>query len=112
MRPLYTSRLSHALQRLALVGTLLLYCASRAGAEWYIGGYGGLSNPGAFSNVTLSDPTLAGGVNNARLNDLELNGGLTGGAKGGYFFYIGRSLASSSSIMRPCALAMFAGTMI
>jgi len=86
MRPLYTSRLSLALRRLALVGTLLLYGASRADAEWYIGGYGGLSNPGAFSNVTLSDPTLAGGVTNAHLNDLELKGGLTGGAKGGYFF--------------------------
>jgi hypothetical protein len=60
MRPLDTSRLSHALRRLALVGTLLLYGASRADAEWYIGGYGGLSNPGAFSNVTLSDSTLAG----------------------------------------------------
>lgn len=57
-----------------------------ADAEWYIGGYGGLSNPGAFSNVTLSDSTLADGVTNARLNDLELKGGLTGGAKGGYFF--------------------------
>ena len=86
MRPLYTSRLSHVLQCLALAGTLLLYGASGADAEWYIGGYGGLSNPGAFSNVTLSDPTLAGGVSNARLNDLELKGGLTWGAKGGYFF--------------------------
>jgi hypothetical protein len=38
MRPLDTSRLSHALRRLALVGTLLLYGASRADAEWYIGG--------------------------------------------------------------------------
>jgi hypothetical protein len=55
-------------------------------AEWYVGGYGGIANPGAFSNATLSDPTLGGGVTNARINDLELKSGLVWGAKGGYFF--------------------------
>jgi hypothetical protein len=57
-----------------------------ARAEWYVGGYGGISNPGAFANVTLSDPALGGGVSNARVNDLDLKGGLVGGAKAGYFF--------------------------
>ena len=57
-----------------------------AQAEWYVGAYGGLNNPGAFSNVTVSDPTLGGGVSNARINDLELKSGLVGGVKGGYFF--------------------------
>jgi opacity protein-like surface antigen len=70
------------------VVALLYFCTATVTvyAEWYVGGYGGISNPGAFSNVSLSDPTLAGGVINARMNDLELKGGLMGGAKGGYFF--------------------------
>ncbi|MEP6958201.1 MAG: outer membrane beta-barrel protein [Nitrospirota bacterium] len=59
---------------------------TRLRGEWYVGGYGGIANPGAFSNVTISDPTLAGGVTNARINDLELKGSFVGGAKGGYFF--------------------------
>jgi opacity protein-like surface antigen len=57
-----------------------------AQAEWYVGGYGGIANPGAFSNVTLSDSIVGGGVANARINDLELKTGLAGGAKVGYFF--------------------------
>ncbi len=82
----YTSRLGAALRLLSLIGTILCYSPNTAEAEWYIGGYGGISNPGAFSNVTLSDPSLAGGVSHARINDLELNGGLIAGAKSGYFF--------------------------
>ena len=57
-----------------------------AQAEWYVGGYGGLSYPGPFSNVTLSNPTLGGGVSDARVNDLELKSSLAGGVKLGYFF--------------------------
>ena len=57
-----------------------------AQAEWYVGGYGGISAPGSLSNVTVSDATLRGGVTNARINDLELKSGLLGGVKGGYFF--------------------------
>jgi opacity protein-like surface antigen len=57
-----------------------------AQAEWYIGGYGGIANPGAFSNVTASGSTLGGGVSEVRLNDLELKSTLVGGAKVGYFF--------------------------
>jgi opacity protein-like surface antigen len=59
---------------------------TKAQAEWYVGGYGGIANPGAFSNVTASSQTLGGGVTEARLNDLELKSTLVGGAKGGYFF--------------------------
>lgn len=55
-------------------------------AEWYVGGYGGLSYPGAFTNVTLSHPTLNGGVSGARVNDLELQSSPVGGVKLGYFF--------------------------
>ena len=55
-------------------------------AEWYVGAYGGLTYPGAFSNTTLSSPTLGGGVTNARINDLELKSSLVGGVKAGYFF--------------------------
>ena len=57
-----------------------------AQAEWYVGGYGGLGNPGAFSNATLSDPIIGGGVSKARINDLELKTSLAWGAKAGYFF--------------------------
>ncbi|HTI72979.1 MAG TPA: hypothetical protein VMF06_23600, partial [Candidatus Limnocylindria bacterium] len=57
-----------------------------AQAEWYVGGYGGISSPGSLSNVTVSDATLGGGVTNARINDLELKSGLLGGVKSGYFF--------------------------
>ena len=35
-------------------------------------GYGGISIPGALSNITVSDTTLGGGVTNARINDLAL----------------------------------------
>ena len=49
------------------------------------GGMEGLPNPGAFSNATVSDPILAGGVTNARINDLELKSTFLGGAKGAFF---------------------------
>ena len=57
-----------------------------AQAEWYVGGYGGISVPGGLSNTTVSDATLGGGVTDARINDLELKPGFLGGVKGGYFF--------------------------
>lgn len=57
-----------------------------AQAEWYVGGYGGISVPGGLSNTTVSDATLGGGVTDARINDLELKSGFLGGVKGGYFF--------------------------
>lgn len=57
-----------------------------AQAEWYVGGYGGISVPGGLSNTTVSDATLGGGVTDARINDLELKSGFLEGVKGGYFF--------------------------
>jgi opacity protein-like surface antigen len=69
-----------------LISVLSAVFAATAQAEWYVGGYGGISIPGSLSNVTVSDATLGGGVTNARLNDLELKSGLLGGVKGGYFF--------------------------
>jgi hypothetical protein len=54
-------------------------------AEWYVGGYGGVASPGPFSNATLSDATLGGGVNDARVLDLELDTSGVFGAKVGYF---------------------------
>jgi opacity protein-like surface antigen len=65
---------------------LIVFLAPRIQAEWYVGAYGGITNPGAFSNTTLSSPTIGGGVSNARINDLELKSGLVGGVKAGYFF--------------------------
>lgn len=71
---------------LLAIGLLASSLATTAQAEWYVGAYGGLSYPGAFSNVTLSDPTLGGGISGARINDLELKSTLAGGVKAGYFF--------------------------
>ena len=52
-------------------------------AEWYVGGYGGIANPGAFSNATMSNLTVGGSVvPDARLNDLELKSTFVGGARG------------------------------
>lgn len=67
-------------------GTLGCLIATTAQAEWYVGGYGGVSAPGALSHVTVSDATLGGGVTNARIQDLDMESGLLGGVKGGYFF--------------------------
>jgi hypothetical protein len=74
--------------RLLLVCTIAVssFLPTSAQAEWYVGAYGGLNNPGAFSNATLSSTTLGGGVTDARINDLELQSGLMGGVKAGYFF--------------------------
>ena len=72
---------------LLLTGWILVVIVPGAAhAEWYVGAYGGLATPDAFSNATLSSPTLGGGVTNARINDLELKTTLTGGIKAGYFF--------------------------
>ena len=81
--------------RLWITGGLLLawsvtvsgLLTTKAQAEWYVGGYGGIANPGAFSNATVSNLTVGGNVvTDARINDLELKSTLVGGAKLGYFF--------------------------
>ena len=71
---------------LFLSGSFTVFLTTNAQAEWYVGAYGGIATPGAFSNATLSSPTLGGGVTNARINDLELKSSLVGGVKAGYFF--------------------------
>jgi opacity protein-like surface antigen len=71
---------------LFLSGSFTVFLTTHAQAEWYVGAYGGLATPGAFSNATLSSATLGGGVTEARINDLELKTTLTGGIKAGYFF--------------------------
>ena len=80
------SRIPRIMRFLLASGMLGGLIASTAQAEWYVGGYGGISIPGSLSNVTVSDATLGGGVTDARINDLELKSGLLGGVKGGYFF--------------------------
>ena len=58
-----------------------------AQGEWYVIGQTGVVLPGSLSNVTLSSPTLAGGVNQARVADIDLEkGSPLYGAKVGYFF--------------------------
>ena len=61
------------------------FFTTKTQAEWYVGGYGGLAKPDAFSNATLSDATLGVGVNDARVLDLELDTSGVFGAKAGYF---------------------------
>jgi hypothetical protein len=78
----------------AVLLSLSAILSTTARSEWYVGGYGGLSYPGAFSNVTLSDRSLAAGVSGARFNDLQtpdcsssrVKSSLVGGVKLGYFF--------------------------
>ena len=58
-----------------------------AQGEWYVGAQTGVGVPGALSNVTVSSPTLAGGVTDARIADVDLEKGSPFyGAKAGYFF--------------------------
>ena len=82
----FPSRMPRIMRVLLASGMLSCLIASTAQAEWYVGGYGGISIPGSLSNVTVSHATLGGGVTDARINDLELKSGLLGGLKGGYFF--------------------------
>lgn len=57
-----------------------------AQGEWYVTGQTGVVLPDGLSNVTISSPTLAGGVNGARVADVNLqNTSLFYGAKVGYF---------------------------
>jgi opacity protein-like surface antigen len=87
-------RISHRINLPILTLRLLLVCGvsmssfftTKTQGEWYVGAYGGLAKPAAFSNATLSDPTLGGGVNRARVLDLELDTSGVFGAKVGYFF--------------------------
>ena len=65
-----------------LLGTL--FCSSTQ-AEWYVGGQVGVGLPDALSNVHLSDPNFAGGVNNARVSDLDRTSTGVWGGKIGYF---------------------------
>lgn len=58
-----------------------------AQGEWYVVGQTGVLVPGSLSNVTVSNPTLAGGVREARIADVDLEkGSPLFGAKVGYFF--------------------------
>lgn len=58
-----------------------------AHGEWYVIGQAGVVLPGSLSNVTVSSPTLAGGVSEARIADVNLEKGSPFyGARVGYFF--------------------------
>jgi opacity protein-like surface antigen len=58
-----------------------------AQGEWYVVGQTGVAMPGSLSNVTVSSPTLAGGVSEARVADLDLEKGQPFyGGKVGIFF--------------------------
>lgn len=80
------TRIPRIMRFLLASGALCSLFVTTAQAEWYVGGYGGISVPGGLSNITVSDATLGGGVTNARIQDLELKSGFLEGVKGGYFF--------------------------
>jgi opacity protein-like surface antigen len=80
-----TTRIPQIKRFLLASGLLGSLFATTAQAEWYLGGYGGISVPGGLANITISDATLGGGVTNARIPNLELKPGLLEGVKGGYF---------------------------
>jgi opacity protein-like surface antigen len=85
-RPPYSDSSIPFLLVIVLSGGLMsVLPGSDAAAEWYVGGYGGLADPGALTNTTASSSTLAGGVQGARLTDLELQNNLVFGGKVGYF---------------------------
>lgn len=70
---------------LACCVSLSSFFTTKAQGEWYVGGYGGIASPGAFSNTTLSNAPLGGDVERARIVDLELDSSGLFGAKAGYF---------------------------
>jgi opacity protein-like surface antigen len=59
--------------------------ASPAMAEWYVGGQFGVSLPESISNAKLSNQNFAGGVSDARVNDLDRDTSAVWGGKIGYF---------------------------
>ena len=73
---------------LSLVTTIpFVFPVMPAHAEWYLSGQSGVVLPSSLSNATVTSPSLAGGVNNARVADLNLeNGSPLYGARAGYFF--------------------------
>ncbi len=59
-----------------------------AQGEWYVAGQAGVTLPGSLSNATVSSPTLAGGVTDARIADVDMEKGSPFyGARIGYFFH-------------------------
>lgn len=58
-----------------------------AQGEWYVVGQTGVILPGSLSNATVSSPTLAGGVTDARVADIDMEKASPFyGAKVGFFF--------------------------
>lgn len=76
---------SHAPWAVLLATLTLAGAATPAQAEWYVGGEVGVSLPESLSNVKLTSPTLAGGVSDARVNDLDRDTSPIWGGKIGYF---------------------------
>jgi opacity protein-like surface antigen len=72
--------------------TFVLLTSATAGAEWYIGGYGGLNMPGKLTNVqgtgTVEGSGILTGTSGSTVittSDLELENSVTYGAKVGYW---------------------------
>lgn len=66
---------------------VLILAASSAQGEWYVVGQTGVILPGSLSNATVNSPTLAGGVTDARVADIDMEKASPFyGAKVGFFF--------------------------
>jgi opacity protein-like surface antigen len=58
-----------------------------AEGEWYVVAQTGVILPGSLSNATVNSPTLAGGVTEARVSDIDMEKASPFyGAKAGFFF--------------------------
>nr|MBI3612971.1 outer membrane beta-barrel protein [Nitrospirota bacterium] len=56
------------------------------GAEWYVGGFGGVTTQELITNATISRNFQGiGPVNNAKVSDIDLIDSLTLGGKAGYY---------------------------
>ncbi len=84
-----TGRLLIARQVLwmAAAGVFILtgFLVIPAQAEWYLTGHMGVAVPGSLSNSKITSPTLAGGVTDARIADVDQESTLVYGAKVGAY---------------------------
>src|SRR5579883_2247273 len=71
--------------RLAFSFSIIFLTITPTYSEWYIAAQAGLPLPGTLSDAKLTSPTLAGGVNDARVSNIEYGVSPLYGAKIGYF---------------------------
>lgn len=86
-RPLRTAVSRYPASIVAWLCVVVFLGALPARAEWYVVGQTGVILPGSLSNATVNSPTLAGGVTDARVADIDMEKASPFyGAKVGFFF--------------------------